>query len=431
MAHLPVMRAARVQCGVVGKCRTTRAFSTSMVHKIPDRTSTTASRKDMTFAMRALAHSGVVQIKWTGCSFLDGDFLMLSKSDCHATHMSPLDTVKVSVEDLEKSFYDAKTDESNTIASVLEKHPKALLHYALHKLSGRSCCIVVNNLQSSWLAAQKEYRDRDCLPAWELQCAMFAQPGDIPSLDIHHADALMPSSSTRFDEPSQHAKSMYLKTMKGCILPNYATAVFGSNVMETTVKAMYLDYAIRAMQSIYATGGRDTVEEIPAAECARLNTLWDTSAHYNGLEELTMLRSKMELPQWWDKMELIEYEGGNPDELQVVAASDLAPETVIGLVGGRVFPDPTKYTIRLATNRHLHMSDGHGSSGTSVFTRINHSFTPNLRCTPMPESEQVEFRALRRIAKGEPLSFDYTTTEEPLLASPFVDLETGKPVGMP
>lgn len=69
--------------------------------------------------------------------------------------------------------------------------------------------------------------------------------------------------------------------------------------------------------------------------------------------------------------------------------------------------------------------------GTSVFTRINHSFSPNLRCTPMPETEQVEFRALRRIAKGEPLSFDYTTTEEPILATPFVDFETGKPVGMP
>lgn len=36
-----------------------------------------------------------------------------------------------------------------------------------------------------------------------------------------------------------------------------------------------------------------------------------------GLEELTMVKSKMELPQWWDKMDLIEYEGGTPDELQV------------------------------------------------------------------------------------------------------------------
>lgn len=54
-------------------------------------------------------------------------------------------------------------------------------------------------------------------------------------------------------------------------------------MMETTVKAMYLDYSIRAMRSIYATGGHDTVEEIPPSECARLNTLWDTNAHYTGV----------------------------------------------------------------------------------------------------------------------------------------------------
>ena len=66
----------------------------------------------------------------------------------------------------------------------------------------------------------------------------------------------------------------------------------------------------------------------------------------------------------------------------------------------------------------------------SVFSYINHSFRPNVRCIPDPDGESVVFETLRRIESGESLSFDYTSTEEPLFAEPFVDIETGHPVGM-
>ena len=74
------------------------------------------------------------------------------------------------------------------------------------------------------------------------------------------------------------------------------------------------------------------------------------------------------------------------------------------------------------------MEDSLGSS-EFVFYGLNHSFDPNLKCTPYPEDECVVFETLRKVRANEPLCFDYTTTEESKLANPFVDLVTGEKVG--
>ena len=59
----------------------------------------------------------------------------------------------------------------------------------------------------------------------------------------------------------------------------------------------------------------------------------------------------------------------------------------------------------------------------------NHSFNPNMMVEVLPDEECVVFKALRNIDAGETLSFDYTSTEEAVLAAPFVDVATGKEVG--
>ena len=48
---------------------------------------------------------------------------------------------------------------------------------------------------------------------------------------------------------------------------------------------------------------------------------------------------------------------------------------------------------------------------------------------PNPQKECITFRALRAIDAGEELTFDYTSTEDSVFASPFVDIETGMKVG--
>ena len=129
---------------------------------------------------------------------------------------------------------------------------------------------------------------------------------------------------------------------------------------------------------------------------------------------------------WWNTVHLGDYSSGNEHEMELSAAIDIPPSTIIARVGGDISCNPTMHTIRLASQVHLNMKDG---ATDSVFTRLNHSANPNLRATPKPEEKIVEFQSLRKIHAGEPLSFDYTTTEDSVLAAPFVDAETGTPIG--
>ena len=72
------------------------------------------------------------------------------------------------------------------------------------------------------------------------------------------------------------------------------------------------------------------------------------------------------------------------------------------------------------------MDDG---TGDSVWARVNRSFDPNCAVEVRPDDDCVVFKALRHIEEGESLSFDYTSTEEAVFAAPFIDFDTGRPVG--
>ena len=70
-----------------------------------------------------------------------------------------------------------------------------------------------------------------------------------------------------------------------------------------------------------------------------------------------------------------------------------------------------------------------GGSDDSIFTRLNHSFNPNLKAIPDPERECITFKTVRNIQAGEQLTLDYTTTEGTTFAGTFCRLETGIKVG--
>lgn len=72
-------------------------------------------------------------------------------------------------------------------------------------------------------------------------------------------------------------------------------------------------------------------------------------------------------------------------------------------VHGLVLPFPTVYTIQLERGRHLQFADGAQC--------LAHSCTPNVRVMVDAESRSLDCLALRDIAEGEVIAFNYLTTE--------------------
>ncbi|MFA6015305.1 MAG: SET domain-containing protein-lysine N-methyltransferase [Gallionellaceae bacterium] len=100
---------------------------------------------------------------------------------------------------------------------------------------------------------------------------------------------------------------------------------------------------------------------------------------------------------------IIEEIGGNG--LQVVRPF-ASGEKVIEL-SGKWVSSPTKYTIQLGPDKHLEPTD-------HQWAMINHSCAPNLRV----DCEASVMIAIRDIAPGETLSFNYLSTEWDM-ATPF------------
>ena len=224
-----------------------------------------------------------------------------------------------------------------------------------------------------------------------------------------------------------------LSGAKAVILPTRSCLLMANTVETAVMRAIYFDFSVSALMRIESTGGMSHHNEASEEEIKRRNAVWNNDDVFRNCPEIDLLERRMKLPDWWGKVDVSEFNDDNVDELTLLAARDLAPNTTIARVGGCVVPESNKYTIRLANNRHLLMSDVPSSVNRqvpSVFSYINHSFRPNVRCIPDPEGECVVFETLRKIESGESLSFDYTSTEEPLFAEPFVDIETGRPVGM-
>ena len=88
------------------------------------------------------------------------------------------------------------------------------------------------------------------------------------------------------------------------------------------------------------------------------------------------------------------------------------PGDLVYVVRGEVQAERTRQTIEVAPGQHVH---------DTYAEFINHSFGPNL------EVRGRELVAIREIAPGDELTFDYLRSESSI-AAPFVCHDTGRPV---
>ena len=390
------------------------------------------SRKSVAFGMRCLAEANLTNHLWSSISCIQKDIITISSTSADPTSMSPLDTAKFNV---------TKTKH--------QEHPTSQLHHTIHQLSNKPVVVHISNHNMSWFSSHKTFIGADRVPAYDTNCQMFAESGSIVTLDAPYDDF-------------QNIQNVDLSQAKAVILPNRSVAIVANTIETAVMRSIYFDFSVSTLMKIETTGNSNhTVAS--EEEVKRRNTIWvrifflpslslslslwhpffnQTRIHmlqqqnhddtFRNCPEIDLLARRMTLPDWWSKVDVSEFNDDNVDELTLLAACDLAPNTVIARVGGRVVPESNKYTIRLSNSRHLLMSDVPNSvqlgQVPSVFSYINHSFNPNVRC--IPDGDSVVFETLRRIDSGESLSFDYTTTEEPAFAAPFVDIETGRNVGM-
>lgn len=105
--------------------------------------------------------------------------------------------------------------------------------------------------------------------------------------------------------------------------------------------------------------------------------------------------------------------------LKPVASRDIDAGEVVFQEGGTYLPAASVHTIQVGVERHLDLS------GDGRFTA--HSFRPSCYCRIVEPAEQpIDIVALRRIRRGEVISFDYSTTEWELTEGGFTDAESGR-----
>jgi SET domain-containing protein len=100
----------------------------------------------------------------------------------------------------------------------------------------------------------------------------------------------------------------------------------------------------------------------------------------------------------------------------VFATEDIRSGSVIFHLRGTVSTRPTKYTIQLGEERHLECPPIRKASDKLDYCwkYLNHSCAPNGYIN----AAELIFLALRDIAMGEEITFNYLTTESEL-AAPF------------
>ena len=136
---------------------------------------TMTSRKQLAFAMRCMSQADLTNHLWSSSSCLENNLLTVTSTSADPRSMSPLDTYKFKVEE---------EDTSN------HHHPTKDLHLTIHRLSKKSVVVHLSNHNTSWLASRKELANLDRFPAYDTNCTMFAENGDIMSLDapyVHHS----------------------------------------------------------------------------------------------------------------------------------------------------------------------------------------------------------------------------------------------------
>lgn len=99
--------------------------------------------------------------------------------------------------------------------------------------------------------------------------------------------------------------------------------------------------------------------------------------------------------------------GSGPHGALLEAAIALAAGEVVFALTGDIVGEPSKYTIQLDEHRHV-------LTHTSAWQYMNHACRPNVRI----DVTRREMIAIRDIAVGEELTFNYNTTEWNM-AAPF------------
>jgi SET domain-containing protein len=107
----------------------------------------------------------------------------------------------------------------------------------------------------------------------------------------------------------------------------------------------------------------------------------------------------------------------------VFAREDIKKGSVILYLKGTVSTQPSKYTIQLGNQRHLNAPAARNSKDAFDYCweYLNHHCEPNSYLN----ATELTFRALRDIASGEEITFNYLTTESEM-AKPF-DCTCGSP----
>jgi hypothetical protein len=100
----------------------------------------------------------------------------------------------------------------------------------------------------------------------------------------------------------------------------------------------------------------------------------------------------------------------------IFAQEDISKNSVIFLLKGTISTKPTKYTIQLGSKRHLTLPviRRNDDDVDYCWQYLNHSCEPNGYIN----TTETTFRALRDIAAGEEITFNYLTTES-AMAVPF------------
>lgn len=118
-----------------------------------------------------------------------------------------------------------------------------------------------------------------------------------------------------------------------------------------------------------------------------------------------------------------EFDEGSPIEVRdndgckgVFAKKDIVEESIIFYLKGTISDRPTRYTIQVGPREHLNLPASRKANDELDYCwqYLNHSCEPNAYMN----SAQSTFRALRNIAAGEQITFNYLTTESEM-AVPF------------
>ncbi|OQR84935.1 hypothetical protein ACHHYP_12495 [Achlya hypogyna] len=93
----------------------------------------------------------------------------------------------------------------------------------------------------------------------------------------------------------------------------------------------------------------------------------------------------------------------SPGYSSCIAAKDLKAGEVIGTTVGTVYSTPTRFTIQMTLDKHVEIFGG--------MQYANHHCNPNASFIMSESEPQVSLVAIKPIAKGDHITFDYNTTE--------------------